>query len=79
MEEEKYLKRQRIYKTIMLVALTAFLTVILTTMYIANKYDLGTKDSTISSLLNTSTTESDDLTKSLKYTWKMRKNYYKLP
>lgn len=76
MEEEKYLKRQRIYKTIMLVALTAFLTVILTTMYIANKYDLGTKDSTISSLLNTSTTESDDLTKSLKYIEDVLDKYY---
>ena len=36
-EEENYLKRQRIYKTIMLVVLTAFLTFILTTIYISNK------------------------------------------
>lgn len=40
MEEEKYLKRQRIYKTVMLVILTVFLTFILTTMYISNKYNL---------------------------------------
>lgn len=40
MEEEKYLKKQRIYKTVMLVILTVFLTFILTTMYISNKYNL---------------------------------------
>ena len=32
MEEDNYLKRQRIYKNIMLVVLTAFLTFILTTI-----------------------------------------------
>lgn len=40
-EEEKYLKKQRIYKGIMLVILTAFITFILTTAYILNKYDIG--------------------------------------
>ena len=34
MEEERYLKRQRIYKTIMLVVLTVFITFIMTTLYI---------------------------------------------
>ena len=37
MEEDNYLKRQRIYKTIMLVVLTAFITFILTAIYITNK------------------------------------------
>ena len=46
MEEERYLKRQRIYKTIMLVILTVFLTFIITTMYITSKYNLGEGDTT---------------------------------
>ena len=50
--EESYLKRQRIYKTIMLVILTIFLTIIITTMYMANKYDLT--ENNITSLLNSS-------------------------
>ena len=54
MEEEKYLKRQRIYKTIMLVIITACLTFIITTMYMTNKYNLEKTD--ISSLLSSSTT-----------------------
>ena len=41
MEEEKYLKKQRIYKTIMLVVLTAFISTIITTAFIANRYNLG--------------------------------------
>ena len=58
MEEEKYLKRQRIYKTIMLVILTIFLTFIITTMYIANKFNLGQNE--ISSLINLSSSKSND-------------------
>ena len=54
MEEEKYLKRQRIYKTIMLVILTAFLTTIITTVFISNKYNL-TEQTGITSLINNST------------------------
>jgi len=50
--EESYLKRQRIYKTIMLVILTIFLTFILTTMYISNKNNLNSNG--ISSLLGSS-------------------------
>ena len=50
MEEENYLKRQRIYKTIMLVVLTIFLTFILTTIYITNKYNL--KQGDLSTLIN---------------------------
>ena len=50
MEDEKYLKRQRFYKIVMLVVLTAFLTFIFTTIYITKKYNLSDGDQTISSL-----------------------------
>ena len=66
MEEEKYLKRQRFYKTVMLVILTAFLTFIFTTIYITNKYNLGDGNQTISSLFGGSSSSDDKLTKSLK-------------
>jgi len=71
MEEERYLKRQRIYKTIMLVVLTVFLTFILTTMYMTNKYNLGQTD--ISTLFNPS---SNSLTTTLEYIDKILDNYY---
>lgn len=76
MEEEKYLKKQRIYKTIMLVALTAFLTCILTTMYIANKYDLRSGEGTISSLINSDSEGTDNLTTSLNNIKKLLEKYY---
>lgn len=76
MEEEKYLKKQRIYKTIMLVAITSFLTFIVTTMYIDNKYDLRNGDkSTISSLIN-NLSEEDNITTSLKYIEGIMEKYY---
>ena len=53
MEEERYLRSERIYKTIMLVIITACLTFVLTTMYMTNKFDLAKTD--ISSLINTTT------------------------
>ena len=66
MEEESYLKKQRIYKTIMLVVLTAFLTFILTTIYITNKYNISDGDQTISSLF-TGSSNNDQLSQSIKY------------
>ena len=72
--EEKYLKRQRIYKTIMLVILTVFITFIVTTMYISNKYGLNTGTNKISLL--TGSSESDNLTKSLKSIEQLMKTYY---
>ena len=75
MKEEKYLKRQRIYKIIMLVVLTAFVTFISTTIYISNKYELGSSGKTISSLL-TQSSEEDSLTKSLKSIEELMKKYY---
>lgn len=65
-EENSYLKKQRIYKTIMLVILTAFLTFILTTAFITNKYNTGEEKQSISSLFNVSSND-DTLSKSIKY------------
>lgn len=73
-EEEKYLKRQRTYKTIMLVILTVFLTFIFTTMYITNKYNLEQTD--ISSLLSNSSSDSDSISKSINYIRKILDKYY---
>lgn len=73
-EEEKYLKRQRTYKTIMLVILTVFLTFILTTMYITNKYNLEQTD--ISSLLSNQSSDSDSISKSINYIRKILDKYY---
>lgn len=75
--EEKYLKRQKIYKIIMLVVLTAFITFILTTIYIANRYDLtgDTGTNKVTSIL-TGTSEDDNLTKSLKYIEELVNKYY---
>ena len=52
--EENYLKRERIYKSIMLVILTASLTFIITTLYMTNQYDLTKTD--ISSMFSSSKT-----------------------
>ena len=75
MEEESYLKRQRIYKTIMLVVLTAFLTFILTTIYITKKCNISDGEQTISSLFGTSSSD-DQLSKSLKYIKGILDKYY---
>ena len=73
MEEEKYKKRQRIYKTIMLVALTAFLTCILTTLYISTNYEISSSNGIISSIISG---ESDDITTSLKNIEKLMEKYF---
>ncbi len=74
--EEKYLKKQRIYKTIMLIALTAFITCILTTIFLANKYDLGNGKDTISSLIGNTSEETDNLTTSIKNIENLINKYY---
>ena len=76
MEDEKYLKRQRFYKMVMLVVLTAFLTFIFTTIYITKKYNLSDGDQTISSLFSASSSSDDKLTKSLKNIKSILKKYY---
>ena len=73
MEEERYLKRQRIYKTIMLVILTVFLTYIITTLYMTNKYNLTKTD--ISSLLNTATT-GNNISNAINNIEKILNTYY---
>lgn len=77
MEEEKnYLKRQRIYKTIMLVVLTAFLTFILTTIYITNKNNSDNDNQSISSILGIESSNDNQLTKSIKYIKTILDKYY---
>jgi len=73
MEEERYLKKQRIYKTIMLVILTIFLTFIVTTTYMANKYSLSEKD--ITSLIGT-TSNGDGISRTIKQVKTILDQYY---
>ena len=78
MEEERYLKRQRIYRTVMLIAITICLTSILTAMYISNKYNLtkeGTSNLSLSSIINSSD-QSSDLIKSITNIQNLIKKYY---
>ena len=76
MEEDNYLKRQRIYKTIMLVILTAFLTFILTTVYITNNNKTNTENQTISSLLGIESSSDNQLSKSIKSIKTILDKYY---
>lgn len=74
MGEEKYLKRQRIYKTIMLVLLTAFLTFILTTTYVSKNYNLGDRNQAITSLFGQS--DNSKLSKSISEIKDILDEYY---
>ena len=76
MEEDNYLKRQRIYKTIMLVVLTAFLTFILTTIYITNRNNSNNDNQSISSILGIESSDDNQLTKSIKYIKTILDKYY---
>ncbi len=76
MEEDNYVKRQRIYKTIMLVVLTAFLTFILTTIYITNKNNSNNDSQSISSILGIESSNDNQLTKSIKYIKTILDKYY---
>ena len=76
MEEDNYLKRQRIYKTIMLVVLTAFLTFILTTIYITNKNNSNNDSQSISSIFGIESSNDNQLTKSIKYIKTILDKYY---
>ena len=75
MEEDNYLKRQRIYKNIMLVVLTAFLTFILTTIYMTKNNNNNNTQST-SSLLGLESSNDNQLTKSIKYVKTILDKYY---
>lgn len=76
MKEENYLKRQRIYKTIMLIVLTVFLTFTLTTIYITKKIGIDGKNADISSMLSGITSSDDEITTYLKYIEKILDKYY---
>ena len=76
MEEDKYLRRQRFFKIVMLVILTSFLTFIFTTIYITKKYNISDGEQTISSLFSGSSSSDDKLTKSLKNIKSLLKKYY---
>lgn len=71
-DNNKYIKRQRVYKIIMLIVLTAFITSILTTIYIT-KNDNST--STSNSILNNLSSDTS-LSKSLKSIEKTIKSKY---
>ena len=70
--EENYIKRQRVYKTIMLVIVSVFLTFLLTTMYMTNKYKLNNTDTP--TLLNS--ISGTGLSNSLKKIDKVLEKYY---
>lgn len=76
MEDEKYLKRQRIYKTIMLIILTVFLTFIFTTIYITNKYDINNEETAIKSFFGVNSSNEEKISKSLKYINEILEKYY---
>jgi len=73
MEEERYLKKQRIYKTIMLVILTVFLTFIVTTTYMTNKYNLSQTD--ITTLIGSSS-DGNNISKTIKQVKTILDQYY---
>lgn len=76
MEEENYLKKQRVYKTIMLVILTAFLTFILTTIYITNKNSVDNGEQSISSLFGGSSSSENQLMQYIKSIRSILDKYY---
>ena len=73
-EDNKYIKRQKVYKIIMLIVLTAFITFLVTTTYIINNLDGTNGDSTLSSLISNS--DNDELTKTLKGIEEIIDKYY---
>ena len=76
MEDENYLKRQKFYKVVMLVILTAFLTFIFTTVYITNKYNNTSEENkTISSVFGGSS-KDEQLSKNIKYIKSILDKYY---
>ena len=72
--EDNYLKRDRIYKIIMLVIITACLTFIITTIYFTNKFNFSQTD--ISALLNSSTTTGGNVENTINNIKKILDKYY---
>lgn len=75
MEEDKYIKKQKVYKIIMLIVLTAFITFLVTSTYILNNFDGVNGNSTLSSLISNSNND-DELTKTLKGIEEIINKYY---
>lgn len=73
-DNNKYIKRQRIYKIIMLIVLTAFVTSILTTIYVTDRNNTTTGENNNSILSNL--TSDTNLSKSLKSIEKTIKSKY---
>lgn len=79
MEENSYIKRQRIYKTIMLVILTIFITAMVTSIYISNKLNAtnNTEKTPISSIIDNLTgSGNSSLVNSIKNIEKTVKDKY---
>lgn len=74
MEEDKYIKRQKVYKIIMLIVLTAFITFLVTSTYILNHIEGTNGNSALSSLISSS--DDDELTKTLKGIENIIDKYY---
>ena len=76
MEENSYIKRQRLYKGIMLVLLTAFITFILTSIFLSNQLEKnGSSSNSLTSIFE-NITGSSELQKSLETIEKLVKDKY---
>ena len=76
MEENSYIKRQRLYKGIMLVLLTAFITFILTSIFLSNQLEKnGSSSNSLTSIFK-NITGSSELQKSLETIEKLVKDKY---
>lgn len=75
-DNNKYIKRQKIYKTIMLMVLTAFVTSILTAMYVINLKENQSSNTTSNTSILSGLTGDTNLTKSLKSIEKLVKSKY---
>lgn len=76
MEENSYIKRQRLYKGIMLVLLTAFITFILTSIFVSNQLgNNATSNNSLTSIFE-NITGSSELQKSLETIEKLVKDKY---
>lgn len=73
-DNNKYIKRQKVYKVIMIVAITAFITSIITAMYVVRIQ--GNNKSTGTSSILSGLTSDSTLTKSLKSIEKLVKSKY---
>ena len=76
MEDNNYIKKQKFYKIVMLVIVTAFITCLLTTIYITEKIDIQSNTSNSSTSILSNFVSDSNLTKSLKNIEKIVKSKY---